>query len=94
MKKPVQSLLMFSAYLSIALVMGCSKKDTAPSPQNCSANAQKLSDALMAYANNPTKAGCEAYKSTVRDYVKSCSQFYTAVDKKELEEALAEPCTD
>ena len=94
MKKSVQSVLMVSAYLSIALVMGCSKKDTAPTPQNCGANAQKVSDALMAYVSNPTKAGCEAYKNTVRDYVKSCSQFYTPADKKELEEALAEPCTN
>lgn len=92
MKKSVQSILMFSAYLSIALVMGCSKKDTAPTPQNCTANAQKLSDATVAYASNPTKAGCEAYKVAVRDFFKSCQSFYTGVQKKDLEEFLAEPC--
>lgn len=92
MKKPIQSILMFSAYLSIALVMGCSKKDTAPTPQNCVNNSTKVNEAAMAYANNPTKAGCEAYKVSVRDFFKSCQSFYTGVQKKDLEEFLAEPC--
>lgn len=83
---------MFSAYLSIALVMGCSKKDTAPTPQNCANNATKVSEAASTYASNPTKAGCEAYKIAVRDFFKSCQSFYTGVQKKDLEEFLAEPC--
>ncbi|WP_373514447.1 hypothetical protein [Persicitalea sp.] len=84
----------FLVPLAIALMVGCSKKDTAPSPMNCANSATKFSDALTAYAANPTKAGCEAYKKTVRDYIKSCAALYTAVDKKDLEEFLAEPCTE
>lgn len=92
MKKSAQSILMFSAYLSIALVMGCSKKDTAPTPQNCATNATKVTEVASAYATNPTKAGCEAYKVAVRDFYKSCQSFYTGTQKKDLDEFLAEPC--
>ena len=94
MKKSAQSVLMFSAYLSIAIVMGCSKKDTAPTPQNCSANASKVTEVATVFAKNPTKANCEAYKVAVRDFYKSCANFYTAADKKGLDEFLAEPCTN
>lgn len=92
MKKSAQSIITFSAYLGIAVAMGCSKKDTAPSPQNCSANATKVGDAATVYANNPIKANCEAYKVAVRDFYKSCANFYSAADKKGLDEFLAEPC--
>lgn len=80
--------------LAIVLTVGCSKKDTAPSPMNFANTATKFSDTLTAYAANPTKAGCEAYKNAVRDYIKSCATLYTAVDKKDLEEFLAEPCSN
>lgn len=94
MKKPIQSILMFSAYLSIALVVGCSKKDTAPTPQNCANNVTKVTEAAQVFAANPTKANCEVYKVSVRDFYKSCQSFYTGDQKKDLDAFLAEPCTE
>lgn len=94
MKKSARSTVMFSAYLGIAVVMGCSKKDTAPSPQNCAANSTKVTEAATVYAKNPIKANCEAYKVSVRDFYKSCATFYSAADKKGLDEFLAEPCAN
>lgn len=92
MKKLVQSISLFSAYLCLVVVMGCSKKDTAPTPQNCSDNATKVTAAATAYGTNPTKANCEAYKIAVRDFYKSCQAFYTGAQKEALDEFLAEPC--
>ena len=78
--------------LAIVLALGCSKKDDAPGPLNCASNATKFSETLSAYAANPTKANCEAYKKAVTGYIKSCAALYTAVTTKDLEEFLAEPC--
>ncbi len=78
--------------LAIVLTVGCSKKDTSPTPQNCASNSQKVIDAATVYGSNPIKANCEAYKNTVRDFYKSCQTFYTGTSKKDLDEFLAEPC--
>ncbi len=89
----MKKLLKFLVPLAIVLTVGCSKnKDTDPSPQTCGNNVTKFSETLTAYTSNPTKANCQAYKNAVRDYVKSCPTLYTAADKKDLEEFLAEPC--
>lgn len=90
MKKLLKSLVP----LAIVLTVGCSKKDTAPSAQNCANNSQKEIDAAGVYGGNPTKANCEAYQNTVRDFYKSCQTFYTGASKKDLDEFLAEPCTN
>lgn len=92
MKKSFKSIGLFSAYLGLIVVIGCAKKDTDPTPANCSANSQKVIDAAVVYGGSQTKANCEAYKNTVRDFYKSCASFYTAADKKGLDEFLAEPC--
>lgn len=92
MKANFKTIKVMTAYLAIAALLGCSKKDTAPSPQNCSENSQKVIDAGMAYGTNPTKANCETYKRTVQDFYKSCATFYNSADKKDLDEFLAEPC--
>ncbi len=75
MKANFKTIKVLTAYLAIAALLGCSKKDTAPSPQNCSNNSQKVLDAGMAYGTNPTKANCEAYKRTVQGFYKSCANF-------------------
>ncbi len=79
--------------LAIALLVGCSKKDTAPSPMNCANNTTRFTETLTAYAANPTEANCKAYKKAITDYVKSCGGLFTAEDKKEWDEFLAEPCS-
>ncbi len=78
--------------LAIVLVLGCSKNDNSPSPQNCAENSQKVVDAVTVYASNPIKANCEAYKNTLRDFFKSCPTYYTGASKKAYEDFLAEPC--
>jgi hypothetical protein len=92
MKKTTKSIAVLTAYLGVLLVTGCGGKDTSPTPLNCSANSQKVVDAATVYGNNPTKANCEAYKNSLRDFYKSCSNFYSAADKKSFDEFLAEPC--
>ena len=92
MKNSTKSIAVLMAYWGVFLITGCGGKDTAPTPANCSANSQKVVDAAVVYAGNPTKANCEAYKNTVRDFYKSCANFYTGADKKSLDEFLAEPC--
>lgn len=88
----MKKILKVTVPVALALVLGCSKKDTAPSPQNCANNSQKVIDAATVYGSNAIKANCEAYKNTVRDFYKSCQTFYTGASKKDLDEFLAEPC--
>lgn len=92
MKSNFKTVRLLAPYFAIAFLLGCSKKDTAPSPQNCSENSQKVINAGTAYGTNPTKSNCEAYKRTVQDFYKSCANFYNVADKKDLDEFLAEPC--
>ncbi|MBU1822667.1 MAG: hypothetical protein KKG00_14310 [Bacteroidetes bacterium] len=92
MKKALKSTILLSAYVCMALLFNCSKKDTSPSPQNCANNATKVSEAASTYASNQTKANCEAYKNSLRDFFRSCSTFYPAAQKQALDEFLAEPC--
>lgn len=74
------------------LVLGCKKKDPTPSQQDCVASAEKVSDAALAYGSKFDKESCENYKSSVRDYVNTCSSIFTAVDKKVWDDVLAQPC--
>ncbi len=92
MKKVIKSGVMLSSYGALFFLLNCGKKDTAPTPANCSLNAGKVTEAATTYGGNPTKANCEAYKNAVRDFYKSCSTFYPAAQKKALDEFLAEPC--
>ena len=78
-------------YFALVFGMSCKGKDRVD-PLNCGANAQKVTDAALAYAQNPGKAACEAYKKEVIAFIKSCPTFYTGVHKQELEDFANEPC--
>jgi hypothetical protein len=92
MKKALKSTALLSAYIGMALLFNCGNKDTSPSPQNCTNNATKVTEAANAFAMNQSKANCEAYKNSVRDFFRSCPTFYGAAQKQALDEFLAEPC--
>ena len=58
---------------------------------NCEKNSQKVTDAVNAYASDPTnKTKCEAYKSALQDYINSsCFTTYgTATYRKSLQNDL------
>jgi hypothetical protein len=93
MKKTIQKIMILAICVGTGLTISC-KKDSVANPVNCSSNADKVTDAAIAYGNNPTKANCEAYKKTISDLYKSCATFYTGAYKQALDEFLAEPCPD
>ncbi len=90
MQTMIKSTVRMSLYLGIILLSSCGKDKA--SPMNCASNAEKVGDVATTYAQNPTKANCEAYKSAVRDFYKSCANFYTGASKQAMDEFLAEPC--
>ena len=94
MKKFLKSSVVSLSIICLFLATNCKKKaDILPGVGlGCATNAEKLSTALNAYLTNPTKANCEKYKDELRAFFKGCPSFYTGVTKKELEDALAEPC--
>lgn len=91
MKKTLKTITVVAAYMGIGLMTNC-KKSAVLSPLNCGNDAEKVTDAAIAYSNDPTKARCEAYKNSVRDFYKSCATFYTGASKKALDDFMAEPC--
>lgn len=91
MKKTIQKIMILSVCLVTGLTMGC-KKDALSNPVNCSNDAEKVTNAAIAYGNSPTKANCEAYKKTISDLYKSCATFYSGAYKEALDDFMAEPC--
>ncbi len=85
--------IILSVGLAILLSGGCRKNPLNPlNAAACASNAQKVSDAALKFSSSPTNANCEAYKKEIVAFVKSCPAYYTAVEKKELEEFAKEPC--
>lgn len=91
MKKTIQKISILSICLGMGLVLSC-KKNVLTNPVNCSNDAEKVTNAAIAYGNNPTKANCEAYKKTINDLYKSCATFYTGASKQALDDFMDEPC--
>lgn len=82
----------FCFFLLIAL-SGCKDKNPL-NPLGCVGDAQKVSDAASKFAQNQSKANCEAYKSAILSMVKSCPTYYGAIEKQELEEFANTACQD
>jgi hypothetical protein len=77
---------------SIILLTNCSK-GKGVGPEDCSANAKKVDEATSALSADPAnKIKCEAYKTAVRDLIKSCPNFYTGAMKQAIEDFLAGDC--
>lgn len=87
----MKSLITSVFYAGLILGMSCKGKGPV-NPLNCGANAEKVTAAAQAYANNSTVANCEAYKKEVIAFIKSCPTFYTGVTKQQMEEFANEPC--
>lgn len=92
MQKIFRTIVTAGAFFAVTLSLSCGDKDKSPNPVNCGNDAQKVTDAANAWALNNNKAGCEAYKTAVRDFYKSCATYYTGAAKQALDEFLAEPC--
>lgn len=91
MKKTIQKITILSFCVGVGLTLSC-KKDALTNPANCSKDAEKVTNAAIAYGNSQTKANCEAYKKTVSDFYKSCATFYSGAYKEALDDFMAEPC--
>ena len=92
MKTRFKSISLLTICSALFLFTNCSDNSTTPNPVNCGNNAGKVSTAAQTYATNPTKVNCEAYKSAVNDFYKSCATYYTGAAKQALDDFLAEPC--
>lgn len=95
MKNQLKSIAVTLSFFCLFLMTNCKKKDSVLPGVGfaaCGANVEKLTNASNAYLNAATKANCEKYKDEVRAFFKSCPAFYTGTSKKDLEEALSEPC--
>lgn len=78
--------------LALVLVVGCKKKDSAPTPQDCAANAVRVSETAVVYTSKLDQPSCDLYKKALRDYVNSCAAVISVSDKKYLDEEIAKPC--
>lgn len=91
MKKTIRKIMTLSICISIGLMLSC-KKDALTNPANCSKDADKVTNAAVAYGNSQTKANCEAYKKAISDFYKSCATFYSGAYKDALDDFMAAPC--
>lgn len=81
---------LFCAILATAL--SCSKSSPVVAT-SCEKNAEKVTNAATAFSSDPTNVSkCEAYKTAVNDFYKSCPTFYTGTTKDALDEFLKTPC--
>lgn len=92
MKNQFKSVSLLTICTGLFLLTNCSDNPATPNATNCGNDAEKVSTAAQAYVANPTKATCEAYKNTVKDFYKSCATFYTGAAKDALDDFIAEPC--
>lgn len=77
----------------LIVVSGC-KGRTPLNPLGCATNAEKFVEVANRFAQNPTKANCEAYKKEIVAFIKSCPTYYGAVEKKDLEDFANQPCEE
>ena len=92
MKTQIKSVSLLSICTALFLFTNCSDNSATPNAVNCGNNAEKVSIAAQTYGANRTKVNCEAYKSAVNDFYKSCATYYTGAAKQALDDFLAEPC--
>ena len=86
----------FLRTLAVCIIMGlalsCSKSNPVVAT-SCEKNAEKVTNAANAFSSDPTsKAKCEAYKTAVSDFLKSCPTYYTGVTKDALDDFMNTPC--
>jgi len=92
MKTLIKNIRITAICSIMGLVFSCSKSDPVVST-SCEKNAEKVSDAATAYASDPTsKSKCEAYKTAVNSFFKSCPAYYSGASKDALDEFLKTPC--
>ncbi len=92
MKKLFYPAVKVMTFASIILLTNCSK-DKGVGPGACSDNSKKVSEAATAWSSDITnKTKCEAYKTAIRDFYKSCPTFYTGASKQALDEFLNYSC--
>ena len=82
--KRTLSILLLAGVFSVATV-GC-KKDKA---EDCNGMAQDVSTKGTAYANDPSVANCNAYKTALTSYVNSSCSNMTQAQKDEYQAAIS-----
>lgn len=76
----------------LGMTLSCSKSDPIVTT-SCEKNAEKVTNAGTAYAADPTsKTRCEAYKTAVNDFFKSCPTYYSGASKDALDDFMKSPC--
>ncbi|MBE9466583.1 hypothetical protein ACFP1I_23525 [Dyadobacter subterraneus] len=76
----------------LGIALSCSKSNPVVAT-SCEKNAEKVTNAGTAYAADPTsKTKCEAYKTAVNDFFKSCPTYYSGASKDALNDFLNTPC--
>ena len=78
--------------LVLVLVVGCKKKEAAPTPQDCAASAIRVSETVSVYTSKLDQASCDLYKKALKDYVNGCAAVIDASDRKYLDDEIAKPC--
>lgn len=75
----------------VGIALSCSKSNPVVAT-SCEKNAEKVSNAATAYVSNPTdKTKCEAYKTAVSDFFKSCPSYYSGATKDALDDFMKSP---
>jgi hypothetical protein len=90
--KNFPKLSVFVVAAGLLLSYSCKKDETVVSADACSANANLVSTAASTFANNPTKANCEAYLSAVNKYLDSCPGLTTAQRNQYKADIAAAKC--
>lgn len=76
----------------LGMALSCSKSNPVVAT-SCEKNAEKVTNTANAFSTDPTsKAKCEAYKTAVSDFLKSCPTYYTGVTKDALDDFMKTPC--
>lgn len=95
MKKLFRPIIQICAIGGVFLLSNCAKNGGVGPGGDCSANAQKVTEAGEAYGkdfNNPAK--CQAYKKAIGDFLKSCPTYWSAAVKKQMEDDLKDLCNN
>lgn len=90
--KNFPKLSVFVVVLGLLLSYSCKKDETAVSVDACDANGTLYSNALNTYANNPTKANCEAFLVATNKFLDSCPGLTTAQRTQYKAEIAAAKC--
>ncbi|MDQ6482454.1 hypothetical protein [Dyadobacter sp. LHD-138] len=92
MKTIFENFRIVALFVAMGLIFSCTKSDPIVGT-SCERNAEKVSEAALAYTSDPTStARCEAYKTAVSNFFKSCPTYYSGASKDALDEFLKTPC--